>query len=143
MTSGSTSSHFTRATEFSDDYFAMMADLENRHPWTHSMRRLTIELLRRDASTGRILDAGCGTGLFLSDCLKALRGATAVGIDLFPAALRYARTRCQADWLAGSAADLPFRPESFDMVHCADVLQHLTLRHSGRALEAFPHLLLL
>jgi ubiquinone/menaquinone biosynthesis C-methylase UbiE len=134
---------WTEPTEFSDDYFAMMAELEDRHPWTQSMRQLTLDLLRKKArgKAHRIMDAGCGTGLFLSECRKAVGASVAVGVDLFPAALRLARKRTPADWLAGSAAELPFRPESFDLIHCADVLQHMTLQDSERAFDAFAAIL--
>ena len=70
-----------------------------------------------------------------------MRAPVAVGVDLFPAALGFARERTPADWLAGSAAELPFRSESFDLIHCADVLQHMTLQDSERAFDAFAAIL--
>jgi SAM-dependent methyltransferase len=143
MTSTRVADQWTEPTEFSDEYFAMMAELEDRHPWTHSMRQLTLDLLKQKTAgkVPRILDAGCGTGLFLSECRKVVGASAAVGVDLFPAALQYARQRCEADWLAASAAELPFRPESFDLIHCADVLQHMTLHDAERAFAAFAAIL--
>jgi SAM-dependent methyltransferase len=40
-----------------------------------------------------------------------------------------------------SAGHLPFRPASFDAIHSADVLQHLSLDDSARAFELFASLL--
>ena len=69
---------------------------------------------------GTVLDVGCGTGWML----KALepRCARAVGLD---SSLEGLRNVCRAgDAIAGSGARLPFRSDAFDLVLCAEVLEH-------------------
>jgi 2-polyprenyl-3-methyl-5-hydroxy-6-metoxy-1,4-benzoquinol methylase len=73
----------------------------------------------------RVLDVGCGAGA-LSASLKAHGAARVAGIELDPAAAAIARTRVD-ELVEGSVvdADLPWAPESFDVLIFADVLEHL------------------
>ena len=62
---------------------------------------------------GRILDLGCGTGLFLSAYEHA--GGTGVGLDISRGMLQKARTRCKmCEVIVGNAEILPFADETFD-----------------------------
>jgi SAM-dependent methyltransferase len=88
-----------------------------------------------------MLDVGCGTGRFLKDWQTGISAEHWVGIDLFPEALTLARDRCRASLSAASAAALPFGAASFGAIHCADVLQHMSLADSGRALDEFARVL--
>ena len=64
---------------------------------------------------GRLLDIGCGTGLFVERYCE--RGGRAVGLDLSPKMIERARDRCaEADWTVGTAEALPFRDDTFDAV---------------------------
>lgn len=129
--------------EFSPAYFARMAELEDRHPWTRHMRELTLDLLSRAGGDAykRRLDVGCGTGLFLENW--RLRGAAErlTGVDFAFPALEYARQRTQAEWVTASAAALPLRDRSFDALHSADVLQHLAIREISPAFDEFARVL--
>ena len=135
--------HPIDATDFSPAYFERMAALEDSHPWTASMRRLTLGLLRRHcpAQPHRVLDVGCGTGRFLRDWQTAASAEQWLGIDLFPEALTLARDRCRASLSAASAAALPFGAASFEAIHCADVLQHMARADCARALDEFARVL--
>ncbi|MEN6519143.1 MAG: methyltransferase domain-containing protein [Methanospirillum sp.] len=62
---------------------------------------------------GRLLDIGCGTGLFVERYCE--RGGKAVGLDLSPKMIERARDRCaSAEWTVGTGDALPFRDDSFD-----------------------------
>ncbi|QOZ25716.1 class I SAM-dependent methyltransferase [Bradyrhizobium sp. CCBAU 51753] len=77
--------------------------------------------LRRGES---VLDIACGTGVV--GRLAAQRGHAGrlVGIDLNTAMLATARTRsADIEWLQGSALELPFDENSFDVVLCQLGLQ--------------------
>lgn len=95
---------------------------EERQWWYAGMRDITDALLRgaRGAGTGRILDAGCGTG---NNLLHLGRRGTAVGVDLSEEALRFCRGR-GVRAVGGSLLRLPFRDEAFDCVTSFDVLYH-------------------
>lgn len=64
---------------------------------------------------GRLLDIGCGTGLFVERYCE--RGGRAVGLDLSPKMIERARDRCRsAEWTVGTGETLPFRDDVFDAV---------------------------
>lgn len=82
----------------------------------------------------RALDVGCGGGL-LAEGL-ASRGAVTFGIDLAEAALEVARqhatsSKLAVEYRAISAEDLATEmPESFDVVCCMEMLEHVPEPHS-------------
>jgi SAM-dependent methyltransferase len=130
-------------TEFDLAYFERMAALEDRHPWTRSMRLFTLNLLARyGAGPGQsLLDAGCGTGLFLRDWKERFQSRDDVGIDYAWPALPLARRRTSASLAGASASDLPLLGERFNAVHSADVLQHMTIAGARQALTEFHRVL--
>jgi SAM-dependent methyltransferase len=63
----------------------------------------------------RVLDVGCGTGVFLRLC--ADRGASVTGIDAAERLLEVARARVpEADLRLGDLQTLPYPDDSFDLV---------------------------
>ena len=86
--------------------------------WTRQL-----EVISKYKSGGDILDIGCSSGGFLA-CLKdgpwKLYGVEA---DL-PTAER-ARSLTGADVFAGDVLEANFQPNSFDVITCSDVLEHL------------------
>lgn len=64
----------------------------------------------------RLLDAGCGAGLFAS--LAVERGAEVHGLDVAPALVEYARRRVPgaAEFVVGDIGALPFADGEFDAV---------------------------
>jgi SAM-dependent methyltransferase len=63
----------------------------------------------------RLLDAGCGTGLFAE--LAARRGAQVTGLDAAPGLVEYAsRRRPAAGYLVGDLERMPFGDGAFDVV---------------------------
>ncbi len=74
----------------------------------------------------RILDVGCGTGLFTREVFSAARFAAIVGIDLSLPMLRRAVTRNENSLFTPVAANmlhLPFADESFDRVFSMTALE--------------------
>lgn len=71
------------------------------------------------SATETVLDVGCGTGNVA--ITAARRGADTTGLDIVPAMLDAARENasiagCAAiDWREGSATDLPFADDAFDV----------------------------
>lgn len=72
---------------------------------------------------GRVLDVGCGSGVLL-DKLEARAGYRA-GVELSATAAAAAAQVADEVVNLPIGADLPFPPASFDVVICADILEHL------------------
>jgi ubiquinone/menaquinone biosynthesis C-methylase UbiE len=125
--------------EFSDWYE------RERHDGYHALvDRLESELALRYATNGRVLEAGCGTGLILRRVREAAREAH--GIDLSSGMLRRAAQK-QLSCAQGSVTALPFADDSFDLVYSFKVLAHVhpivkTVRELVRVTRPGGHLLL-
>ncbi len=91
--------------------------------------------------TGRtILDFGCGSGE--NSLLLAIRGAHVIGVDISTALLSLASRRLalrgftqNAEFIAGSAHDLPIEDASVDGVFGIAILHHLDLAASAREIH--------
>lgn len=77
----------------------------------------------------RMLDVGCGTGVFASAVRAALPEVKVVGIDLVAEMLAKGRSRWQSHSghvfpVQGDSERLPFSSASFDIVTCANSFHH-------------------
>lgn len=75
----------------------------------------------------RVLDVGCGAGVTGALVKKARPDAHVTGVELFPDAAARARTVIDEVHVLNldEASSLPFSPQTFDLVLCLDVLEHL------------------
>jgi SAM-dependent methyltransferase len=73
--------------------------------------------------SGALLDLGCSSGAFL----ESLRGETwrLYGIEMSAETAKTAEARSGAQVFVGDVPEAPFGPESFDVITCFDVLEHL------------------
>lgn len=105
-----------------------MFELEDHHWWFRGRLMMTEGWLAETilpAFAGRrprLLDLGCGTGLFLQ---RRAADCDAYGIDLSLDALRYCRRRQLARLACAHAARLPLADASFDIVTAFDLVEHL------------------
>jgi ubiquinone/menaquinone biosynthesis C-methylase UbiE len=73
---------------------------------------------------GRLLDVGCGTGLFVERYL--MTGGSALGLDISRGMIERARLRCPgSEFAVGTADTLPFADNSFDAVSSLLVFSYL------------------
>jgi len=86
--------------------------------WQRRRFRVILDLLRKHAGPGRVLDVGCGS----SRILGALPGG--VGIDISLPKLRHQR-RSGSAVAQADARRLPFPCETFDAVVCSELVEHL------------------
>jgi ubiquinone/menaquinone biosynthesis C-methylase UbiE len=73
----------------------------------------------------RILDVGCGNGMYLADLVRRQHRGTVTGMDLSPGMLSAARRRSAVSLLVGDAQRLPFDDASFDRVLGMHMLYHV------------------
>jgi SAM-dependent methyltransferase len=73
--------------------------------------------------SGALLDLGCSSGAFL----QSLRGNAwnLAGIEMSAESAKKAQARSGADIFVGNILDAQFPPESFDVITCFDVFEHL------------------
>jgi ubiquinone/menaquinone biosynthesis C-methylase UbiE len=72
----------------------------------------------------RILDLGCGNGIYLVELCQLGKPYRPVGMDLSEAMLRQARERVgdHADFVSADAVAIPFKANCWDLVICSHVL---------------------
>jgi SAM-dependent methyltransferase len=118
------------------------AAAEDQHWWFRELRMMCHGLLRgatdSDSRNGRALDVGCGTGGNLRWIERRL---PAVGLDLSPLALAYARRRVVSPLVRGTLSSLPFRSARFELVTCTDVLYHERVADDAAALREIRRVL--
>lgn len=88
------------------------------HRWVARNKALTVH-----KQSGSLLDLGCSSGSFL-ESLKG-RGWNLHGIEMSAESARIAEARSGAQLFVGDILDAPFCRESFDVITCFDVLEHL------------------
>lgn len=104
----------------------------------------SLELLDPAVKKGRLLDAGCGSGKY-SVPLR-MRGFDVVGIDVSFNALHMLKDSSKAheidiDILAANVFQLPFKTDSFDLIWCYGVLQHILSKERECAIREFRRIL--
>lgn len=113
------------------DYYAKYYAFESGDWWFIARRQIVLGLLqdalaRHDPAPDAkrvLLDAGAGTGITLN-YLEPL--GTLVGADFSAEALRFCRQRGHRRLLQADVARLPLASDTFDVVTCLDVVEHIT-----------------
>lgn len=104
------------------------------------------DLLRWVPADGRMLDIGCGAGLFLGLVGRARPAMRAIGFDASRDAVTVAQDMARAHFGPGqiefrySAVEDPWPEGTFDAVSMIDVLHHIAPDHQKQAiLTAYAH----
>jgi SAM-dependent methyltransferase len=85
--------------------------------------REQVSMISRYKSGGELLDIGCSSGGFLSTMKKP--GWNLYGIEMEESTAERARAATGARVFVGDAVEAPFLPNSFDVITCFDVLEHV------------------
>jgi SAM-dependent methyltransferase len=82
-----------------------------------------LQVLGQHKQSGTMLDLGCSSGGFLG----FFRGDSwkLYGIEMSDECAKKAEARTGANVFVGDILDAPYPPESFDVITCFDVLEHL------------------
>lgn len=119
--SGSHESNRRYYDAFSENYEAHRG--ENDPGGYHDLLdELETDFVRRYGEGREVLEVGCGTGLILRRIREFAKVAR--GVDLSPGMLEKARQR-GLDVVLGSATELPFPDQSFDVTCSFKVLAHV------------------
>ena len=81
-----------------------------------------LKLIESFKHPGRLLDVGCGMGIFLT--IAKEKGWEVSGVDISDYAARFARERFDLSCFAGKLKDLRFQDRYFDVITMWDVIEH-------------------
>jgi SAM-dependent methyltransferase len=104
-----------------EGYYAACFDASPTSPVVRTARAW-LQAIARHASGGRLLDIGCGTGIFCHTARSF--GWRPLGIDEAGQALEFARSQYDLDVRLGNFESLEPEADAFDLVTMWDVIEH-------------------
>ena len=143
----------TKAKEIHDhvppDYYDQVRIQDNfvQYYW-HKKRFETITAMI-EKSSRRILDIGCNGGTFSKIIKDAAGKANLIGIDINKQSVKYAVYKNNGiTFLVADGQKLPFKNNSFDLVTCLEMLEHvpspeLVINEVNRCLDKDGQIILL
>jgi len=105
---------------YTAEYDGLISAAGQNSPLRWPFRKVALAQYRQ---SGCLLDIGCSSGSFL-DLLKGGRWKL-YGIEMSASCARVAQEETGAEVFVGDVMNAPFPPESFDVITCFDVLEHL------------------
>jgi SAM-dependent methyltransferase len=113
--------------------YTLMDAAEDRMWWYRALHARLCDALT--GITGRILDAGCGTGGFLAVLRTRRPELLRFGVEWDQTAATRARTKSGASVARGNTNALPFADGTFDAAVSADVLCHAAVNPEATLAE--------
>ncbi len=129
MTPPATKTSSSSSPEVYREFYEYEADtylISNEHEESWKHRRTLVHRMLPPQISGTLLDAGCGDGALSRDVLANSGLDKAVGMDLsIRRASRGVHDVQDVNFTAGSIYDIPFADDTFPLVLCTDLLEHL------------------
>lgn len=127
------------------DYYSFVYDLRNISPKYLTKNPLKKKIIERflskivtiaqQSNPQSILDAGCGSGVPLFYLSRYLPRTRMVGFDISRKEIQIAKeVNKGVDFILATVEAPPFREETFDLVLCLEVLEHL--KNPAKALSS-------
>lgn len=96
-----------------------------KHYW-HAQKIQNFKELVGKKQFKRILDVGCASGFMTNEISKIFPKTKIVGVDAYSKAVNYGKKIYpHIEFLVSDAHKLPFSRNSFDLVICYEVIEHL------------------
>ncbi len=107
------------------EYEKVYQNYENKLFYFVARKDLVLRLIRSHfgSKAVNVLDLGCGTGNVLSYLSQHLKGSF-TGLDASPVMLKNKRNK-RVKLVKGDLYNPQLKPESFDVILCLDVIEHL------------------
>jgi 2-polyprenyl-3-methyl-5-hydroxy-6-metoxy-1,4-benzoquinol methylase len=115
------------ASLYTGDYFAEFASGRGMAGGAYEVRpylKQRLMALAAKYGRGRLLDLGCGSGLFVAHAKS--EGWDAIGVEPSAWAAEDGRRRFGIEIYNGTLEEAPLSPESFDVIHANHVVEHVT-----------------
>lgn len=120
----------------SEEYFLFYEGDELNKIWKQEIARTLYKITNQYKPT-KTLDAGCGS----SPNIRYLYGSNRTGMDINEKAINFIKHYSNANFITGSVIDIPFSDNTFDMVVCCEVLEHLYQEEVEKALSELVRVL--
>ncbi len=110
-------------------YYALRYQVDRDEWRARAKRALIFQLWEKfhlqEGKKGRILDFGCGSGLFIHEFEKRYPAIDGYGIDIAQEAINFCKKRGLNRVYKFSGRRIPFPADTFDLVTVIDVLEHI------------------
>lgn len=101
--------------------------------WVKPMAKRIYQILK-DKPSAKILDVGCSFGNLLAE-LQDKYHFSVTGLEISSYAIQRAHHSIRKKIKKGNILKLPFKKNNFDLVVCFDVIPHLTLKETKKAIK--------
>ena len=116
--------------------YEVMYQVEDSYWWYIALKATVFSFIKKYTpitTSGRFLDAGCGTG----GILAGAQNYTSTGFDIAHEAMQFCQKRKLPNILQASVCEIPLQSHQFDIVVSLDVICNVGKSHIETAMQEF------